>query len=414
MKNAPETAGLPQKLDFLQRALPWLTLVVLTSCTEAPTAPPVKRAVHVATLAVRDLGSASRYSGALEPREKTDLTFKTAGKVVSLAQTGEAEQRRPIQEGDRVQRGQVLASLDSDDYQTQARVAAAGVDQADAQIHAAEAAVQQAGAEHGRAKTLRESGAISPAELDRAQTALRTARANLEAARSQRRTRSEQHALARSVVDDAALRSPLDGVVARRMVEVGSTVNPGVVAFTVIDTSQMRAVFGVPDLHIGAVHLGDRVPVYLDALPGKVLAGSVSKVHPMADPQVRSFAVEVTVANPDGELRAGMVATAAISKADFPGAGQGAGQGAGHGTGQGAGQSALLVPLSAVVRPSRGAGFGVWVLDPKTAKVALRQIEPGDLSGNDLIVIKGLQAGDQIVTEGAAWLHEGEAVEVIP
>lgn len=394
MKNALETTWRPQKLAGLHRALPWATLVLLASCTEPPTTPPVKRAVQVVTLAVRDLGSAARYSGALEPREKTDLTFKTAGKVLTLAQTGDADQRRPIQEGDRVQRGQILASLDADDYQTQARVAAAGVDQADAQVHAAEAAVQQAGAEHSRAKTLGESGAISPAELDRAQTALRTARANLEGVRSQRRTRNEQHALARSVVDDTALRSPLDGLVARRMVEVGSTVNPGVVAFTVIDASQMRVVFGVPDLHIGAVHLGDRVPVYLDALPGKVLAGSVSKVHPVADPQVRSFAVEVTVANPDGELRAGMVATAAISKAEL--------------------QGALLVPLAAVVRPPRGAGFGVWVLDPKTAKVALRQIEPGDLSGNDLIVIKGLQAGDQVVTEGAAWLHDGEAVGVTP
>lgn len=394
MKTALAMPLLPPQSFDRRRAWAWATLVVLTSCADPPTAPPVKRAVHVTTLAVRDLGSAARYSGALEPREKTDLTFKTAGKVLTLAQTGDAEQRRPIQEGDRVQRGQILASLDADDYQTQARVAAAGVDQADAQIHAAEAAVQQAGAEHGRAKTLRESGAISPAELDRAQTALRTARANLEAARSQRRTRNEQHALARSVVDDTALRSPLDGLVARRMVEVGSTVNPGVVAFTVIDASQMRVVFGVPDLHIGAVHLGDRVPVYLDALPGKVLAGSVSKVHPVADPQVRSFAVEVTVANPDGELRAGMVATAAISKAEL--------------------QAALLVPLAAVVRPPRGPGFGVWVLDPKTSKVALRQIEPGDLSGNDLIVTKGLQAGDQIVTEGAAWLHDGEAVEVTP
>lgn len=394
MNTALATTLRPPQLFARGRAWAWATLVVIAGCAEPPTAPAVKRAVQVSTLAVRDLGSAARYSGALEPRERTDLTFKTAGKVLTLAQTGDAEQRRPIQEGDRVQRGQILANLDADDYQTQARVAAAGVEQADAQIHAAEAAVQQAGAEHGRAKTLRESGAISPAELDRAQTALRTARANLEAARSQRRTRNEQHALARSVVDDAALQSPLDGLVARRMVEVGSTVNPGVIAFTVIDTSQMRVVFGVPDLHIGAVHLGDRVPVYLDALPGKVLAGSVSKVHPMADPQIRSFAVEVTVANPDGELRAGMVATAAISKAEL--------------------QGALLVPLAAVVRPPRGPGFGVWVLDPKTAKVALRQIEPGDLSGNDLIVTKGLQAGEQIVTEGAAWLHDGEAVEVTP
>lgn len=369
-------------------------VALLSGCSEPAVSAPVKRAVKISALALRDLGSATRYSAALEPREKIDLTFKAAGKVRALAQVGEAEQRRPIQEGDTVKRGQELASLDDDDYQTQARVAAAGVGNADAQIRAAEAAVQQAAAEHARAKALREGGAVAQADLDRAQTAVRTARANLEAARSQRLTRSEQHALARGVVEDATLHSPLDGVVARRMVEVGSTVNPGMVAFTVIDASQMRAVFGVPDLHIAAIHLGDRVPIHLDALPGKVLAGVVTKVHPVADPQVRSFGVEVTVANPEGELRTGMVATAAISKADL--------------------QGALLVPLAAVVRPPRGHGFGVWLFDPKTAKVTLRQIEPGDLSGNDLIVTAGLKVGEQIVSEGAAWLHEDETVEVLP
>jgi RND family efflux transporter MFP subunit len=376
-------------------------LLLIAGCSAPAPAPSVKRAVRVTTIARRDVDTATRYSAALEPREKVDLTFKTAGKLRSLAQVGEGDARRPIQEGDVVRRGQELARLDDDDYVSQAKVAAAGVSSAEAQIHAAEAALQQASAEFARAKALRDGAAISQADLDRTQTAVRTARANLEGARSQRLSRSEQQALARGVVDDAALLSPIDGVVARRMVEVGSSVTPGTVAFTVIDPGQMRAVFGVPDLHVGALRLGDRVAIHLDALPGKVLAGQISKIHPTADPQLRSFAVEVSVANADGDLRAGMVATAAIA-----GAGQGA---AAVGP-----QGALLVPLAAVVRPPRGQGFAVWALDPKTSKVALRPISPGDLSGNELIVHAGLKVGEQIVTDGAAWLYDGESVEVVP
>lgn len=374
---------------------------VLASCSTPAPAPTVKRAVRVTALARRDLDTATRYSAALEPREKVDLSFKTAGKLRSLAQVGEGDARRTIQEGDVVRRGQELARLDDDDYVSQAKVAAAGVSSAEAQIHAADAALQQATAELARARALRDGAAISQADLDRAQTAVRTARANLEGARSQRLSRSEQQALARGVVDDAALLSPIDGVVARRMVEVGSSVTPGTVAFTVIDPGQMRAVFGVPDVHIGTLRLGDRVAIHLDALPGKVLAGQISKIHPTADPQLRSFAVEVSVANPDGDLRAGMVATAAIARID-------------RGAAPAEPQGALLVPLAAVVRPPRGQGFAVWTLDPKTSKVALRPISPGDLSGNDLIVHAGLQVGDQVVTDGAAWLYDGESVEVVP
>lgn len=384
----------PAYYEMFRKVVAVMAVGILAGCAEPEVVPPARRAVRTVTVEKRDIGTATRYSGSLEPREKLDLTFKIGGKVRSLAMVGEAPAQRLIQEGDRVQKGQVLAVLEDDDARTQVRAAAAGVATADAQVQAAEATLRQATTELERARSLRQTGSLSQAEFERAQTAVKSARANVDSARSQRVAKSEQQALARGVVEDATLASPLDGLLARRNVEVGSTASPGLVAFTLIDTATMKVVFGVPDLRISSVRLGDRVPVHLDALPGRVLAGEVTKVHPVADPQVRSFAVEVTLSNTDGELRAGMVATAALASDEV--------------------QGALLVPLSSVVRPPRADGFAVWVLDAKSGKVALRVIEPGDLSGNDLVVLKGLQPGERVVADGAPLLHEGEAVEVLP
>lgn len=381
---------IPRRRDFLCAAL----LLTLTACQAPPVVPAAHRAVRTVGVERRTVGASTRYSGSIEPRERIDLAFKIASKIRTVAEVGEGDARRPIQEGDRVQRGQVLAGLDDDDFRLQARAAAAGVATADAQVQGGQQAVAHAAAELERAKALRAGGSMAQADLERAEAAWRAARANLEAARGQRQGRAEQHALAKSAVSDAVLTSPIDGLVARRMVEVGSSVAPGLVAFTLIDTSTMRAVFGVPDLRIQALHLGDRVPVQVEALPGRILAGTISKIHPVADPVLRSFAVDVTIANPDDELRSGMVASAAFDA--------------------GALADAMLAPLAAIVRPPGGTGFAVWVLDAKTRRVALRPVELGDLSGNDVLIAAGLQPGEQVVTDGAPFLHEGQAVEVTP
>jgi RND family efflux transporter MFP subunit len=385
----------PHPLPRRPALLGWTGLILtLAACQEPPTAPAAHRAVRTVTLERRPLGATTRYSGSLEPRERVDLGFKLGGKVRTVAEVGEGDARRPIQEGDPVQRGQVLAELDDADFRAQARAAAAGVATADAQVHGGEQAVAHAATQWERAKALQAGGAMAQADLERAEAAWRAARANLDAARGQRQGRTEQQALAKSAVGDAVLTSPLDGVVARRMVEVGSSVGPGTVAFTLIDTSTMRAVFGVPDLRIQALHLGDRVPVQVEALSGRILAGTISKIHPVADPVLRSFAVEVTIANSDGDLRSGLVASAAFDA--------------------GARTDAMLAPLAAIVRPPGGAGFAVWVLDSRTRRVALRPVELGDLSGNDVLIEAGLQPGEQVVTEGAPFLHEGQTVEVTP
>lgn len=374
-------------------ALAPLALAALAGCSSPPPPPSTPRAVRVVTLSPRELSSKSRHAGSLEPWERIELSFGVPGKVLSLAEVDEGGRRRPIQEGDPVRRGQLLATLDDGDFRSQARAAAAGVQSADAQEQAAANALAQARSEVERARSLFASATIAKAELDRAEAAFAAAGSSLAAAKGQRLGRSEQLALARSTVEDARLVSPIDGVLARRLVDVGESVSPALAAFTVIDTFRLRVLFGVSGPQVGAMTIGRKLPVRIEGLPGEALVGTISKVLPVADPQLRSFSVEVVIPNSENLLRAGMVGSVAVG--GEPGA------------------AVSLVPLEAIVRAPGTDGFATWVVPPGNA-VTLRPVEVGDLHGNEVIVTTGLAAGERVVTQGAQLLREGELVEVIP
>lgn len=373
-----------------------LVVLLITGCSRAPAPPPVPRAVRVVVVAPRDAAASSRFTGSLAPWEQVDLAFAVAGKVRSLADVPDGDRRRPIQEGDAVPRGQVLATLDDGDFRLKTRAAAATMLGASAQQSASETALAQATIEVERARKLSAVGAIPAAELERIEANFAAARANVDVARAQRQAASEQNALAQSIVDDTRLLSPIDGVLARRLVDVGESVGPGAAAFTVIETARLRVVFGVPAHQVAAMKIGRKIPVRVEGLATAPLVGTVSKVMPMADPQLRSFSVELLINNPDNTLRPGMVASAGFDGDDV--------------------DPVMLIPLEAIVRgpsPVGGiGGFAVWTVAAGT--VSLRSVELGDLQGNDVIVAAGLNSGDVVVSRGAQLVRDGEFVEVLP
>lgn len=373
--------------------------IALVACSKPPVPPP-PRAVRAMAVEPRDAGALSRFTGSLAPWEQVELSFAVPGKVRSIADVAEEGRRRPIQEGDAVRRGDVLAVLDDSDYRLKARASAASMQSAAAQMGAAETALAQTTTEVERARKLRAAGAIAAADLERAEAAFAAARSNVEMTRAQRLAASEQHALARSTVEDARITSPIDGVLSRRLVDVGEAVAPGMVAFTVIDVTRLRVMFAVPAHRVAEMKLGRKLPVHVEGLLGDALIGTISKVQPVADPVMRSFSVEISIANQDGALRPGMVASIAA--------------------GDEAGTSAtLLIPLEAVVRSARSSagargGFAVWTIPSGAKAVSQREVELGELYGNDVAVVRGLNAGEMVVTRGAQLLREGEQVEVLP
>lgn len=370
-------------------------LVVLTvtgalTCSTPAAAPATPRAVRLVTLTPRAATSTARYSGVLEAGTQLDLAFRVPGRVASVGRF--APGSRELQEGDTVIAGAVLATLDLDDLRRQHRAAAASLAQAVAQVRTARTSLGQAEKEASRARRMFAAGDLAQAELDRAESAFATASSNLGALEAQQQARIEQLALAQSTLTDATLVSPIEGVISRKAIDPGELVVPNVPVFTVLRLDELKLAFGVPDTRINLVQLAQRVPVTVEALPGRLVEGTVSKVAPTADPSLRTYAVELRLSRADG-LKPGMTATAQLAGTAEP--------------------EALLVPLSAVVRTPGGEGYSVFALREDSTVEPLA-VEVADLLENDVVLASLALAGRRVVTDGAAFLRAGEQVVVTP
>jgi multidrug efflux system membrane fusion protein len=350
---------------------------------EAYVKPPTP--VRVEPVTAQPAGAGIRYAATLEPNLKVDLAFKVPGYVGAIAEvTGADGRKRAIQDGDRVTRGMLLATVRQEDVDTKLEQARSREAEANAGLRQAQEALR-------RAKALYEAKSLTRPDLESAQAAYDSVQARLAGARAL--VREAQNAVA-----DSSVRSPIDGLVLKRLVEVGSLVGAGTPGFTLADTSRVKAVFGVPDVAIGQVRALERLQVTLEALPGQDLGGRVTRISPVADPKTRAFDVEVTLPNPDGRLKVGMVASLGMPA---PGGAQG---------------SSIAVPLTAIVRsPTSPDGYAVYVVvgEGAAARARVRNVTLGEMIGSRVEVTEGLRAGERIVVSGAAIATDGMAVAIV-
>lgn len=334
--------------------------------------------VQVGEVQLRPAPRALRYSAVIEPARRVDLAFRVGGYVTSLARV----EGRVIQEGDIVSAGTTLASLRAEDYDVKVRQAQATLAEADAARRAASQTL-------ARAEKLYASRSLTKPELEQAQAAAQSIDAKMGAARAVIR----EAELAKGY---AELTAPITGVVLKRLIEVGSLVGPGTPGFVLADTRSLKVVIGIPDTMLRHFVVGTRQRVISDALPDRAFEGRVTNVSPAADPHTRLFEAELTVANADGALKPGMIATVDVGAA--PGESP---------------ADAISVPLSAVIRPpGERDGYAVFVVEDENggATGRLRHVRLGELMGNDVVVVDGLKRGERIIVQGAALISDGERV----
>jgi RND family efflux transporter MFP subunit len=346
-------------------------LAALVGCGESPPPPTPPLPVTVATVGGSVGGtSETRYSGTIKADESVDVAFRLSGVVDNITQRRGADGRtRPLQDGDQVRRGEVLARLRQGEFRDQ--------------VSDAEAARRQAQADYERAAQLYENRSVSKAEYDAAY-----ARYTAGVARQSQAVIS---------LNDATLRAPIDGVILRRSVEVGSLAGPSAPAFTVADTRVVKVVFGVPDVVVAGLKPGGKLSIQAEAMPGALLEGRITRISPSADPSSRVFEVEAALPNPEGRLKVGMLATL--------------------GLGDSAPASSLFLPLAAIIRPAGDTeGYAVYVVRDSGghASARLTPIQLGPVSGNQIAVREGLKAGDRVIVRGATIVADGQAVQVMP
>jgi RND family efflux transporter MFP subunit len=332
---------------------------------DPPPNPPLP--VTVVEVGNSDAGvNETRYSGSINAHASVDVAFKVSGVVDEVTQVrGVDGRRRNLQDGDAVRRGAALARLRPTEFRDQ--------------VSDAEATLRQAQADYERASQLYENRSVSKADYDAAYARYTASRAKQSQAELSLR--------------DAVLRSPIDGVILKRTVEVGSLAGPSAPAFTVADTRRVKVVFGVPDVIVKDLRLGGPLTIQAEALPGRTLVGRITRISPSADPSSRVFEVEAALPNPGGLMKVGMLATLRL--------------------GDSASTHSAFIPLAAVVRPAGDSmGYAVYVVQDTTAR--LRRVSLGEVIGNSIAVKAGLRSGERVVLRGATIVADGQAVRVIP
>jgi RND family efflux transporter MFP subunit len=287
-----------------------LAMAALPACRGSEPATPAQAAeiVHTVDVAalkvgVQDLETALQITGSLAAQTRVEIRATLAGKLATIG----------VDIGDRVRRGQVIATLDRREIDAQVDAAQAAVNVAHAGVEAADAALANATLEQERARNLFDRGALPKQRLDAADTGRRSAAAQRDLAAA---NLAQAEAAARRATElqrDASLTSPVDGVVVERHYDAGSLVGPGNEPIVVIaDVRVMKLEAGVSELEAGRVRVGMPARVSAQALPGKVFDGRVAAIAPEVDARNRHFRIEVRVSNPDATLVSGMYGSAAI------------------------------------------------------------------------------------------------------
>jgi RND family efflux transporter MFP subunit len=327
------------------------------STASAASATVALKPVRVASVAPLSATDVLTVSGSVQPRVLASLSFRVGGKILA----------RPVQVGDHVRPGDVLARLDPADL-------ALSLAAEEGAVAAAAADAANARADFARYDGLgRVSPAFLPSEYDRRLSALRMAEARLAQAQRQRD-------LARNNLAYGTLTADAEGVIAALPVEVGQVVTAGQTVATLAHADATEVVADVPESRLAAVREATSVTVTLWADPSHPLPARVREIGALADPASRTFAVKVALADPPPLLALGMTATIRFAApATAP---------------------VALLPAAALV-DDHGAP-AVWVLDPVRHHAALRRIGLAAYRGDGtMAVLSGLGAGELVVTAGA-------------
>ncbi|MEN2986976.1 efflux RND transporter periplasmic adaptor subunit [Tistrella sp. BH-R2-4] len=343
--------------------------LALGGCKE-PTradAPPPERPVRVATVAYTNAAETRDFVGVVRARTESALGFRVGGKLVE----------RPVDVGDRVTAGQVVAKLDHTDLGLQ-------VASAEAELSAARSSYAQAKSDEARYASLRSRGFAPVAEYERKKSALDAAASRVEQAR-----RSLD--LARNQLDYGDLQADADGVVVSVGAEPGQVVATGQTVVTIARDGPREALVALPEAWLAEARRAEAT-VSLWAEGDHRYAATLRELAPQADPATRTYAARFEILSDDDAAPAlGMTATVTLA---LPGEGP-----------------VARLPLAAVM--NNGQGPAVFVVDPATSTLDRRPVALKGFTEDVAMVQSGLDAGERVVTLGVHQLREGVAVRVL-
>ena len=339
-------------------------LAVCAGCGDKPQAIPEPRLVNVVRVTIGSANNDVGYSGEVRARYETNLSFRVPGKIVA----------RNVEVGGVVKKGDVLARLDPEDQQLNAR-------SAQSQLAAAKSEYDQSKAELARYTDLYKKEFISKAEIDRHQNAFNVAKARLDQAQAQLAVTRNQTGYTELDADHA-------GVVTAIPIEVGQVVAAGQVVMKLARTDDREVVISIPENRLSELSAAREIDISLWADPAKLYKGKLREVSPAADPVTRTYAAKISALNADPAMKLGMTANVYL---------------------RGVQRSvAVILPATALFQDNGQAA--VWIVDKATSQVKLVPVEVGEYAEDRVAVLSGLTPGDMVVRAGVHKLFAGEKV----
>jgi RND family efflux transporter MFP subunit len=308
------------------------------------------------------------YTGVIEAWKKINMTPDVGGKIAKIY----------VQEGDRVEEGQLLAELDTRAIRLQLEAAKAGLAVAEANYNDAQKNME-------RMERLKQEKAVSDQQYEKVKLAYEAAEAQLQQARAA--LNLAQHSLGVSL-----MKAPFSGIVASRNAEVGDVINPMMGGFsptsgvlTLMDFSRIKIASDVSQQDFVRIKKGQVAHLIVMAIPDRVFEGHVSLVNMTADPLTKKFKVEIMVENPDLVLRPNTFGEITLEVSTH--------------------ENALVIPQKAVLENK-------YVFLAQGDVAQRREVFLG-LQNSELIeVTGGLKEGDLVVIEGNYGLEDGAKIKI--
>lgn len=342
--------------------IPVFVIATLVSCSQPPVKEQGPRPVKLAEVVSLNVVEKS-FSGVVSPDQFSDLAFKMSGPLISLK----------VDEGQKVRTGQVVAEIDPQDFKWE--------------FEARKASYQTAEAQLQRAEKLLSKQAISKQEYETTKASYSNAQAAFE--------------YAQNTLEQTKLRAPFDGFIQKKYVENYQKVQAGQGIVCLINPNKLQVVYTMPETNITYFSSPYTISVEFDNYKGQKFNAKV-KEYVEASPDGSGVPVFLYIEDPNFNLEKYKVAVGFSCRVQL------------NVDSQSFNEGAVLTPLSAMVIDEKTGDKSVFVFNGQSQQVESRKVTEAGLVGkDDVIIVQGLKAGEQVVSAGATRLTNGQQVKVL-
>lgn len=329
-------------------------------------------------------------SGYVTARRQATVSSKVTGKVLEIF----------IEEGQRVEEGQVLARLDDSNVKTNLRLIEAQLEVSRAAVEETRAQLDQGQKEFNRIFALAQSNIASTSELDRAQAEVNTLKARLSRQEREVDAAERQIEIWKQQVEDNVIRAPFSGIVVSKNAQPGEMISPmsaggsytrtGIC--TVVDMASLEIEVDVSESYIGRVEANQSTVATLDSYPDWKIPSRVIAIIPTADRQKATVKVRIGFNQLDPRILPDMGVKVAFRGAE---------------NAPGTNSTGVVIPKAAL--RELGGKQSVWVL--RDGKIERRAVMISSLKPDEATLTAGLAAGEKVIVEGPPNLAEGARVK---